>query len=447
MKRKKNEDRLSGGFYQAHGFLDFDMKTHNQNTGPLEDINLLGINLPGVLRYSNEMDEVAKRHLNIYADICAKEYDSWMDCLKFQFEASLLHEILPPKQILNDFFGDLHIRVPHEKTLLVCNHPSTTTVMSVEEVATNKFIKQVKNATGQNGFIVTNLEVRKIIKQIRDWKVDSVLLCRLTFAHKLTEKEIYKPKRFKKKTLETITRPTSVHYPMTIIYPCGLSIKETEPPNFKKDYGLYPIIFDDVKELRKDEDNGLFQAINFPYSTEPIEGHYLQWDHTEEETIKDKFWKLMNKRWNIGEKNNYFDIRATLCRAALQTLVHISVLTHPDFKQFCVNMLKKDGLQPHKHPYNSKNPYNKRPGFKPAFEHYMVTINIPDEINSEENSSVNKKRYHLVRGHLMRSHSDNSVDGFVWRKSHWRGNKELGTVTKDYTMNIDERINEHRHEA
>ena len=39
MKRKKNEDRLSGGFYQAHGFLDFDMKTHNQNTGPLEDIN------------------------------------------------------------------------------------------------------------------------------------------------------------------------------------------------------------------------------------------------------------------------------------------------------------------------------------------------------------------------------------------------------------------------
>ena len=47
----------------------------------------------------------------------------------------------------------------------------------------------------------------------------------------------------------------------------------------------------------------------------------------------------------------------------------------------------------------------------------------------------------------MRSHSDNSVDGFVWRKSHWRGNKELGTVTKDYTMNIDERINEQRHEA
>jgi hypothetical protein len=432
MKRKKNKDRLSSGFYQAHSFLNFDMKAHNQNTGPLEDINLLGINLPGVLRYSNEMDEVAKKNLNIYANFCAKEYDSWMDCLKFQFEASLLHEILPPKQILNDFFGDLHIRVPHEKTLLVCNHPSTTTVMSVEEVTTNKFIKRIKNRM-QKSIYATNSEARKCIKQIKDWQVDSVLLCRLTFAHQLTEKEIYKPKRFKKKTLETITRPVSVHYPISIIYPCGLSIKETE-------LSLRPMIFEDAKELRKTEDNSLFQAILSPYATKPIEGHYLRWDHTEEETIKDKVWKLMNKRWNIDDKDNYHDIRATLCRVALQTLVHISVLTHPDFKQFCVNMLKKDGLQPHKNPYNSKNPYSKRPNFKPPFEHYMVTINIPDEVSSEKNSSVNKKRYHLVRGHLMKTHSDNSIDGFVWRKSHWRGNRELGTVTKDYTMNIDERI-------
>ena len=30
--------------------------------------------------------------------------------------------------------------------------------------------------------------------------------------------------------------------------------------------------------------------------------------------------------------------------------------------------------------------------------------------------------------------------GFVWRKSHWRGNREMGVVTKDYVMDLEEKL-------
>ena len=42
----------------------------------------------------------------------------------------------------------------------------------------------------------------------------------------------------------------------------------------------------------------------------------------------------------------------------------------------------------------------------------------------------------------MRSKGKNAVNGFVWRKSHWRGNKEVGVVTKDYIVNINENVGE-----
>ena len=433
MARLKNEDRLCGAFYKAHSFLDFDLKTHNQNTGLLSEANLLGINLPGVLRYREQATPEVQKIMEIYSHVCREEYDLWMDSLKFQFHASLLHEILPPKKILNEFFGDLHIRIPHEKTLLIQERGDCTTIMSVQEHRTDKYIKQIKKLAGQDSLIVTNKAVRNLLGQIKNWKTETVLACRLTFTHNLSREDIYKPKRFKNKTLETITRPTTVHYPTTIVFPCGLTIKETERENL-------PVLIDDLEQFKNDTDYGLFCAMVFPYSSKPIEGHYLAWDHTEQETLKDKFWKTMNKQWGMNQ-NNYVPPRNNLWRAALQTLVHISVLTHPDFKDFCVNMLKKDGMQPNRTPYNKDNPYKSRPGWRPAFEHYVVTINVPDDVSKEADASSHKKRRHLVRGHLMRSHSENSTDGFVWRKSHWRGNKEIGLVTKDYVMDIDERIN------
>ena len=42
----------------------------------------------------------------------------------------------------------------------------------------------------------------------------------------------------------------------------------------------------------------------------------------------------------------------------------------------------------------------------------------------------------------MRSKGKNAVNGFVWRKSHWRGNKEVGVVTKDYIIDIQDEVKE-----
>ena len=95
-----------------------------------------------------------------------------------------------------------------------------------------------------------------------------------------------------------------------------------------------------------------------------------------------------------------------------------------------------NGIQPKKAPFSAARPYKTKSGWRPPFEHYVVTINIPDEISNESNASSHKKRHHLVRGHYMRT----ATKGFVWRKSHWRGNREMGVVTKDYVMDLEEKL-------
>jgi len=83
MARLKNEDRLCGAFYKAHSFLNFDLKQHNQNTGPLSEAKMLGINLPGVMRYREQATPDVDKYLGVYSGICKKEYDLWMNALKF----------------------------------------------------------------------------------------------------------------------------------------------------------------------------------------------------------------------------------------------------------------------------------------------------------------------------------------------------------------------------
>ena len=172
MARLKNEDRLCGAFYQAHSFLDFNIKTHNQNTGPLSDANLLGINLPGVIRYQEQATEDVKKRMGAYAGICRAEYDIWIDALKFQFNSSGLHDILPPKAVLNDFFGDLHIRVPHESTLLINQQEAMTTILNVKEVRADKMIKIFKShAKGGYTSLFGNKTARDIIKNIKSYLI------------------------------------------------------------------------------------------------------------------------------------------------------------------------------------------------------------------------------------------------------------------------------------
>tara|TARA_R100000030_G_C3244448_1_gene121424 strand:+ start:73 stop:1398 length:1326 start_codon:yes stop_codon:yes gene_type:complete len=435
-KRTKNEDKLCTGFYQAHDFLNFDLKKYRSNVKPLMDINRLGINMapPELVDgpYSKEQ-EAAYNVLNWYAQSTHEEYDRWLDSLKFQYKHSILHELLPPKQILNEFFGDLHVRVPHEKTLLInkCGD-KTTCIVSVEEVNAAAWFVKMKKMLGVK--ILQPHPFKEIQKQVSAWKSETILLCRITVNTHVPTEEIYKPKRFSKKVLECLTRPKTFHYPITFVLPCGGRISNLDAIRT-------PVLIHDVNALEPNGEYPWFQTLLQPASTPPIEGQYLQWD--DNSSLKQNFQYhsgRIKKMIKSAEQEGYKDPMSALWQLVCQNIIHISVLTHPDFKDFCVNLLQNKGLQPHKHPYNSKNPYKSRPGWRPPFEHYVVTINVPDDVSLEENSSVHKKRHHLVRGHLMRSKGKNAIDGFVWRKSHWRGNKELGTVTKDYVMNVDEKI-------
>ena len=427
-KRTKNEDKLCTGFYQAHDFLNFDLKKYRSNVKPLMDINRLGINMapPELVDgpYSKEQ-EAAYNVLNWYAQSTHEEYDRWLDSLKFQYKHSILHELLPPKQILNEFFGDLHVRVPHEKTLLINSWgDQTTCILSVEEVNAAAWFVKMKKMLGVK--ILQPHPFKEIQKQVSAWKSETILLCRITVNTHVPTESIYKPKRFSKKVLECLTRPKTFHYPITFVLPCGGRISNLDAIRT-------PVLIHDVNALEPNGEYPWFQTLLQPASTPPIEGQYLQ------QNLQYQSGRI-KKMIKSAEQEGYKDPMSALWQIVCQNIIHISVLTHPDFKDFCVNLLQNKGLQPHKHPYDSKNPYKSRPGWRPPFEHYVVTINVPDDVSLEENSSVHKKRHHLVRGHLMRSKGKDAIDGFVWRKSHWRGNKELGTVTKDYVMNVDEKI-------
>ena len=140
-----------------------------------------------------------------------------------------------------------------------------------------------------------------------------------------------------------------------------------------------------------------------------------------------------NRHVNGGE---FSDAPLAHWELARQVFLHMGIMNHPEFKSLCVEKLKMNGIQPKKAPFSAARPYKTRPGWRPPFEHYVVTINIPDEVSNESNASSHRKRHHLVRGHYMRT----ATKGFVWRKSHWRGNREMGVVTKDYVMDLEEKL-------
>ena len=85
--------------------------------------------------------------------------------------------------------------------------------------------------------------------------------------------------------------------------------------------------------------------------------------------------------------------------------------------------------------YHEGKPFN-RLTQKPKYEHYLLDLTIPAESNDHTDGKAGKKRHHLVRGHIMRTREG----GYTWRKSHWRGNRKLGVITKDYNIKIDKRI-------
>lgn len=81
---------------------------------------------------------------------------------------------------------------------------------------------------------------------------------------------------------------------------------------------------------------------------------------------------------------------------------------------------------------------NKAPGHRKFYEHRVIVID-PDQGNPRQgdNSGLSGRKHplHSVRG-FWRKLKKPKADGTtkVWVKPHWRGDKELGVVTKEYRV-------------
>ena len=212
--------------------------------------------------------------------------------------------------------------------------------------------------------------------------------------------------------LEAMTRPTCFLIPNYVILPAGLTIKETQT------FARMQLILSNMTPLK---DNSCYiDAIQSPYKSFGIKGKPLKWHFMNDER-PNNFQKFTTVEHNFNR--------------VFSAVSHMSVYSHPDFKDFCVRELKQQGLDPKKITYQTGRPFKKM-NTKPKFEHYLLDLNIPTECDDHTTGKAGKKRFHLVRGHLMRTPDG----GFTWRRSHWRGNKKLGVITKDYNIKVDRRI-------
>ena len=458
MARLKNANKLSSGFYQAHDFLRFDWKRSIKQMGNLQFIDRLGFPFPKLADSTvNDLDEQQKsdtaKQLNAYKSMCQQEYDEWINALKFQFEGGLLHDVIPPKAVLNDFFADLEVRMPHEQTLLIeTSSYGITYMVRVEETTMRSWLRKYSGAknlvelTGSknemqmwkyfdDSFKGLEKEGDEFVRKFPWYESldQEVAALRLTVNCMVHENTIIEPDRFPKDHLEVMTKNISTMLPSTFFVPLGKTVGF-----YDKEAAIFMdthfVDNDDKLQGAKDSSFHLACLFNNPLTTP---GVYVRKDGVDKHQYPtmldvDKI-KHINNRHNGG---NFNDATLAHYQNARQVFVHMGIMNHPEFKSLCVEKLKMDGIAPNKSPFSAARPYEARPGWRPPFEHYVVTINIPDDVSKESNASTMRKRHHLVRGHYMRT----ATKGFVWRKSHWRGNREMGVVTKDYVMDIDEKM-------
>jgi hypothetical protein len=71
------------------------------------------------------------------------------------------------------------------------------------------------------------------------------------------------------------------------------------------------------------------------------------------------------------------------------------------------------------------------------YEHHVLEIPVGDEepLQIGEGTPHSRHRLHAVRGH-MRHYKSGRIS---WIPAHWRGDKELGVVTKDYDFVVKHR--------
>jgi hypothetical protein len=83
-----------------------------------------------------------------------------------------------------------------------------------------------------------------------------------------------------------------------------------------------------------------------------------------------------------------------------------------------------------------KRPKHKKKRKLPHFEHFVIELEVdaPEPGQSNITRAPHRKRQHEVKRH-MRTCKSGKV---VWVKEHWRGDKNLGVIRKDYEMTTHE---------
>ena len=356
-----------------------------------------------------------------------EEYDFWLDCLKMQFDVKTLHKYLPKKTELIDFFSNVHLRMPHEKTLLIQEYDKNCcALVSIEEMKAKDYKKNI-NPTGISKKDPVN--PKRIFNSWNLKRNDTVYEAKLSVYTHLKHQDIHNKEEHELADISFLTRPLCFSVPISFAFPAGLTLEKYQYFHPYKDEGIKSIITSKIPNANGDA----LGKISDPY--------YASVFFPEAFRLKNKILKLDKEQYFMANtepyriQTSYMDMSDATYMLIINAMTHMSIYGHPDFKEFCVRELKREGHDIKKITLNKSKPFKKQFN-KPKFEHYLLDLTIPAESEDNTDGVAGKKRHHLVRGHLMKTKNGK----YVWRHSHWRGNPKLGTITKDYNIEVDKRV-------
>lgn len=138
-------------------------------------------------------------------------------------------------------------------------------------------------------------------------------------------------------------------------------------------------------------------------------------------------WSLKNPIDNPQVREIDFKYREEIMSAA-KTVYFIHTLNNLTKRQECIEIEPEERLA---------NLRNKKPT---AYQYKVLNIgNVSNSTNYVYNRSVNKNKFHTVRG-FERQYKSGKI---VWIKNHTRGDKKLGVVEKDYIVSKFKKTDEH----
>ena len=138
-------------------------------------------------------------------------------------------------------------------------------------------------------------------------------------------------------------------------------------------------------------------------------------------------WALKNAADNPQVKEIDFQLADEIL-TPIRILYFTLTLNNLTNRQECVEIDSEERLA---------NLRNKKPL---AYQYKVLDIgNVSNSTNYKYNRSVNKNKFHTVRG-FERQYKSGKI---VWIKNHTRGDKNLGVVEKDYIVSKFKKTDEH----